>query len=60
MDLNTSISFAQLLVGLLSLLGVGGVATAGWYFAKRSSQKQVQKVGDNSSAIQSGRDTKIR
>lgn len=56
MSIDTGLSLAQVIIGLLALLGFGGAVT---YFVRKSSRKQVQKTGNNSFSIQSGRDTKI-
>lgn len=56
MDIDTGLSIAQLVIGLLALFGIGHTVK---FFVKKSHLKQIQKTGNNSISIQSGRDTKV-
>lgn len=56
MDINTSLSAAQVVIGLIGLLAAGGIAT---FIIQKKSKRQVQKTGSNSFNIQAGGDVKM-
>lgn len=58
MSIDTSLSFAQTIIGLISL--ILSVSGAFYLYNKINKSKQIQKTGNGGVNIQSGRDTRIK
>lgn len=58
MSIDTSLSFAQTIIGLISL--IFSVSGAVYLYNKINKNKQIQRTGDGGVHIQSGRDTRIK